>query len=215
MANVDRPRGFTPIGTLSGSPWQDSVQLFYLDGTVNTTTIAVGDIVAMAAGGYLAKIAAAGASPDVVGVVVGVPPAPPAFSTTTGTFGDNHLSNTEPTLAGAGSRHVAASTAGYVYVTTAPDLLMIGQEDGAATPLVLADVGAVVDIVDAGITASTGNSGMEIDSSSKGNTSNDPLRIVALANTPGNELASVDTTKPWADWVVTFNAHISKDITGI
>ena len=214
MANVDRPRGFEPIGTLSGSPWQSSLQLFYCDGSANDTVIAVGDLVVMTAGGYPNRIAAGNGATDLLGVVVGIPPASATFSTTTGRYGDNFLSTTDPVLAGPTANYVAASTAGYILVCTAPDLLMIGQEDGDTTPLVLADVGAAVDITGT-YSATTGHSVMEIDSDTVGTQAGDPLKIVALAQTPGNELASVDTTKPWADWVVTFNTHWTKDNGGV
>ena len=214
MSNVDRPRGFHPIGTLSGSPWQSSTKRFYLDGTANTIAIGVGGIVVMTAGGYLNGIAAGGGGADIMGLVVGIPPAPGTFSTTTG-ITDFSLSATEPTLTGADANHVNASEAGYIDVCTAPDLLMVGQEDGDTTPLTLADIGAAVDIIDGGIDATTGNSTMEIDSSSKGTTAGDPLKLLELHQVPGNELASVDTTKPWADWVCTFNNHWYNDKGGI
>jgi hypothetical protein len=215
MANLDRPRGFAPIGTLSGSPWQASQKLFYLDGSANTIAISVGDLVVMTAGGYLNCLAAGAGATDLVGVVTAIPPADATFSTTTGTFGGHSLSATEPTLVGAGKNTVAASTAGYVMVCTAPDAILVGQEDGVATPLTLAAVGAAVDIINAGSNATTGLSGMEIDSSSVGTTANDPLKLLGLHNIPGNELASVDTTKPWADWMVVYNTTWMQDNGGV
>lgn len=216
MANVDRPRGFSPVGTMSGSPWQASVQTFYLDGSANDTAISVGDVVVMTAGGYLNRLAASAGGADIMGLVVGIPPTPPSFSTTTGVFGGHSLSNTDPTLAGAASNYVAASTAGYVLVCTAPDLIMIGQEDGDTTPLTLAAIGSSCDITAGGVNATTGMSTCELDSDTGGTpTANDAFKILALANTPGNELASVDTTKPWADWLVVFNTHWLYDNGGI
>lgn len=205
MANVDRPRGFTPIGTLSGSPWQASVETIICDAT--HAAIGVGDLIEMTADGYPDVLTAGATDSGVFGVVVGVLPMGAGWNATTGTLGDNHISATEPTLVGAGTRSLAANTAGALLVATAPDLLMVGQEDGDTTPLTLAAVGSNVDIINPGADATTGNSLMEIDSTSVATTATLPLRILHVHNQPGNELASVDATKPWTDWVVTFANH--------
>jgi len=215
MANVDRPRGFAPIGTISGAPWQASQKLFYLDGSANTIAISVGDLVVMTAGGYLNCLAAGNGAADLVGVVTAVSTTSAGFSTTTGTFGGHSLSATEPTLTGSGKNTVAASTAGYVYVCTAPDAILVGQEDGVTTPLTLAGIGGAVDIINAGSNSTTGLSTMEIDSTTVGTQAGDPLKLYGLANTPGNELASVDTTKPWADWMVVYNTTWMQDDGGV
>lgn len=205
MANVDRPNGFTPIGTLSGSPWNASVEVFELDAT--HAAIGVGDLVEMTADGYVDVLTAGATDSGVIGVCVGVLPMGAGFNATTGIFGDNHISATEPTLVGAATRSVALNTAGTILVATAPDLVMIAQEDGDTTPLTLAGIGANVDIVNPGASATTGNSLMEIDSDTVGQLATDPLILLGLHNTPGNELASVDATKPWAVWKVTFANH--------
>jgi len=205
MANVDRPRGFTPIGTLSGSPWQASIEQVECDAT--HALIGVGDLVEMTADGYPDILTAGAVDSGVFGVVVGINVVGSGFNATTGIQGDNHLSASEPTLVGAETRSLALNTAGSLFVATAPDLLMVGQEDGDTTPLTLAGIGANVDIVNPGASATTGNSLMEIDSDTVATTATLPLRLIRLHNQPGNELASVDATKPWTDWVVTFANH--------
>jgi hypothetical protein len=205
MANVDRPRGFTPIGTLSGSAWQGSIEPIQCDAT--HAAIGVGDLIEMTADGYPDILTAGATDSGVFGLVVGVHPVGEGWNATTGKFGDNSLSATEPTLIGAGTRSLALNTAGTLMVATAPDLLMIGQEDGDTTPLTLAAIGSNVDIINPGADATTGNSLMEIDSTSVATTATLPLRLLRLHTTAENELASVDATAPWTDWVVTFANH--------
>jgi hypothetical protein len=205
MANVNRPNGFTPIGTLSGSPWSASVETFQLDAT--HAAIAVGDIVEMTADGYLDILTAGATDSGVVGVVVGVNPVGEGWNATTGTFGSNSLSATEPTLVGINSRSIPLNTAGTLLVCTAPDVVMVGQEDGDTTPLTLAAIGSNVDIIGGGPDATTGQSDMMIDSTSTGQVATDPFILLGLYDIPGNELASVDATLPWAKWKVTFANH--------
>ena len=158
----------------------------------------------MTADGYPDVLTAGAVDSGIFGVVVGIYPAGAGWNATTGKFGDNALSATEPTLVGNATRVLALNTAGTLMVATAPDLVMVGQEDGDTTPLTLADRGANVDIINAGAVS---NSVMMIDSTSKATTATLPLRLLDLHTTPENELASVDATKPWTKWKVTFANH--------
>jgi hypothetical protein len=169
--------------------------------------IGVGDLVEMTADGYPDVLTAGATDSGVVGVVVGIHPTGEGWNATTGKFGDNSLSATEPTSVGAATRSLAANTAGTLMVCTAPDVVMIAQEDGDTTPLTLAAVGSNVDIINPGADATTGNSLMEIDSTSVATTATLPLRLLGLHASPENELASVDATAPWTDWEVTFANH--------
>lgn len=206
MANLDRPNGFTPIGTLSGSPWSGSVEPFELDG--GHALIGVGDLVEMTADGTVDILTAGATDSGVIGVMVGILPAGAGWNATTGTFGDHALSATEPTLVGAGSRSVPLNTVATILVATAPDLVMIAQEDGDTTPLTLTAVGSNVDITTGTPDTTTGQSTMEIDSTSTGTTNTDPLRLLGLHNVPGNEFAAVSSdAAPWAIWKVTFANH--------
>lgn len=201
MSNVDRPNGFTPVGTLSGSPWQGAVQRFDLDAT--HAAIGVGDLVQMTADGYL-DILAAGET-GFIGVVVGVGnwEAAPVG----GILGEHSLSTTEPTLSGASAKSVALNTTGTIYVCTAPDVILEGQEDGDTDPLELADVGSNVEIIGGGPDATTGISSMEIDSSSHATTNTLPLRLLGMVQRPGNTLGDTEAATPWARWLVTPANH--------
>lgn len=207
MANVDKPNGFKPVGTLSGAPWTAFIERFELDGSSNDVTIAVGDLVGMTATGYLNRIKTA-TTTSVRGVVVGVD----TYGATTvgGIQGDNMLSSSDPTLSGAGANRIAASTAGTIYVCTAPDLIMVAQEDADTDPLELADVGQNVAVLDANAHATTGLSQGEIDSSSHNTTNTLPLKLIGLAQEPGNELgdtAAAASRPQTARWLVTFANH--------
>ena len=196
MANFDNPNGATPVGTINGSPWQASVRAYQLDAT--HAAIAVGDFVQMTADGY-PDVYAAGET-QLLGACIGVLPAYP--TTVNGKFGDNQLSNTEPTISGAAVRNSAANATDIILVVTGPDVIYELQEDGDTTPLTLAGIGANVDIINAGVNSTTGNSTMEIDSTTVATTNTLPLRLLGLVQRPGNELASVDATKPWTRWLV-------------
>lgn len=199
MANVDRPNGFTPVGTLSGSPWQASVRLYELDAT--HAAIAVGDLVQMTADGYL-DILAAGET-QLMGVVVGI--INHGAASVLGKQGDHFLSSSSPTLSGVNSKSVPLNTAGYVLVATAPDIILEAQEDGDTDPLELADVGQNVEIIGGGPNATTGISSMEIDSSSHNTTNTLPLRLLGLAQRPDNEYVSGG--QAYTRWLVTPANH--------
>lgn len=184
MANSDRPNGAIPVGTLSGSPWQDSVRAFVLDDS--HSAIAVGDLVQMTADGYL-DVYAAGET-GFIGVMVGKLPAAP--TTVLGKQGEHFLSADSPVLSGTAANQSAANATDTILVCTAPDAVFELQEDGDTDPLELADVGSNVEIINGGISSTTGISGMEIDSSSHATTNTLPFRLLELAQRPGNEYIS-------------------------
>lgn len=181
MANVDRPNGAVPVGTLSGSPWQSSVQAFVLDGS--HSAIGVGDLVQMTSDGYL-DVYAAGET-GFIGVMVGKLPSP--AETVLGKMGDHFISSTSPTLSGATTNTSAANATDTILVCTAPDAIFEMQEDGDTDPLELADIGANIEIVDAGPSATTGMSTMELDSDTHNTTNTLPFRLLGLAQRPDNE----------------------------
>lgn len=202
MANVNRANGGTPIGTLSGTDWNNSVEAIQCDAT--HAAIGVGDLIEMTADGYPDILTAGATDSGILGLVVGISPAGEGWNATTGTFGSNALSATEPTLVGNATRVLPLNTAGTLLVATAPDLLMVFQEDGDTDPLEHADIGQNVEIINAGAVT---NSVMMLDSSSHNTTNTLPLRLIGLHNTPENEYGDVNAATPWAKWKVTFANH--------
>jgi len=201
MANVDRPIGARVVGTLSGSPWEASLEAFTLDG--GHAAIGVGDLVQMTSDGYL-DVYAAGET-GFIGVCVGILPV--SLGVVNGKK-NNFMSSTEPTLTGSGVNTSIANATDTILVCTAPDAIIEMQEDGVGTPLTLVMVGSNVDIINvAGVHGTTGKSQMEIDSSTSAATNTFPLRLLGLVQDPDNELASVDATKPWARWLCTPANH--------
>ena len=73
MANLDRANGFTPIGTLSGSPWSASVEAFETD--AGHALLGVGDLIEMTADGTVDILTTGATDSGVIGVMVGIVPA--------------------------------------------------------------------------------------------------------------------------------------------
>lgn len=188
--NVDRPNGFIPVGTLSGSEWTASIRTYTMDATHDA--IFIGDLVHFDADGFPDQYDAG--DTQVFGVVVGVEV-------------NRTLSNLTEFPG-----YLDTNIAGKIRVATDPNLLMEVQEDGDTTPLVAADVNRNIEIIDGGGSTTTGVSAMEIDSTSNNTTNTLPLRIVALVDRDDNQLASVDSTKPNARWLVTFANHAWKGL---
>jgi len=207
MANVDRPNGAIPVGTISGSPWQDATRAYTLDGS--HSAIAVGDLVQMTADGYLDVYAAGEVT--FIGVCVGVLPA--VAGTVGGIMGDSMLSNSDPTLAGPGARNSAANATDTILVCVAPDAIYEMQEDNDTDNLELADVGSNIEISNAGVDATTGNSTMELDSNSHAATATLPFLLLGMSQRPGNELgdaAAAAGRDEHCRWLVTPANHAFK-----
>lgn len=197
MANTNAPRGLTPVGTLSGAPWTDSIRPFYC---ADSTAIYVGDLVksggtAGAAGVTvfgqdmegIETVAVAGATDALLyGVVVGFSPL-----------------QTDLT-----KLHRAASEARIAYVVTDPLAIYEVQEDSVGNDIAVTQVGNNFDTVYAAGSATTGRSGVMIDSSDSTGTATAQLRLLGLAKRPDNALGS------YAKWQVVINEHAFKSTTG-
>ena len=84
MANVSRPRGLSPVGTLTGAAYNEQGSLFAIANDA-TNTYAIGDVVSLATTGsdangvaYVTKMSADTGMP--LGVIVGIRPADPGTS---------------------------------------------------------------------------------------------------------------------------------------
>ena len=186
MANVDRPNGFRPIGSLSGGSMTGQVQKM-----ISNEALFLGDLVeddatgrADGDGAYQA-CARAEASDAILGVVVGweVDPDSPA------------------------ALHHAASTTLGVYINTDPNVILECQSDDG-TP-VAADVGQNFDIVVASGSTSTGVSNMELDGSSGATTAALPLKLLGFTDVSDNDTASANMK-----CIVMINNHLYKGHTG-
>jgi len=127
MANVSRPRGLSPVGTVTGAPFNEQGQLFAIASDA-TNTYAIGDLVTYAGGSdtngvaYITKMTADSTEP--LGVIVSIRPADPGVS----------LQGVDIDL---GKLYIPQSAGlRYVYVVTDPNVVYEIQADTYA----LADV---------------------------------------------------------------------------
>lgn len=201
MAQANAPRGFTPVGTLNGSPWTDSIRPF-LCPTTDATAIYVGDAVksggtAGAAGTVvygincegMSTVAVAAAGNTMVGVVVGFSPL-----------------QTDLT-----KLHRAASEARIAYVVTDPNAIYEVQESASAdaSSIAVTAVGNNFDHVNTAGSATTGRSAQVLDSTDASGTATAGFRLLGLAPKVGNVLGG------YAKWHVVINEHEFKTTTGV
>jgi len=187
MANVDRVNGLLPVKHLNGAPYNGAVNRYYVPAG-NATPICVGDAVVSAGSADangVADVARAAAGDAIRGVVVGIEP------------------ETDEGLA-----FIAASTAGYVLVADAPDIIFEIQEDSGGAALAVTNVGQNADIVVGTPDTIVGRSAMELDSSTAvGATAQ--LRILGLSQREDNAIG--DNAK----WLVLINEHELKSTVGV
>ena len=129
MANVNAPRGLSPVATLTGASFNEQGQLFAIANDASNT-YAIGDVVKLAGGADASGVAyvSKAASTDVpVGVIVGIRPADSGLSLqgTNIDLGKLYLS------LNSGTR--------YAYVVTDPTVIF--AVEGDATGVAAADVG--------------------------------------------------------------------------
>ncbi len=181
MANLDAPRGFTPVKYRSGKPYCGIARRYYKSATAGI--IGVGDPVIRVTnssdpeGGP--EIVRATTGSAITGVVVAIEP-------------------TENDLEKVG--HLLSADTGYVLVADDPELLFEVQEVSGGTPLAITNIGEHIDSV-AAIDADTtiGRSKYEIDNAAlaTGNT----WRLEGLVRREGNEVGE------HAKWLVMANLH--------
>ena len=195
MANTDSPFGLIPKMYLNGTPWNGKYNIYYVPSTDNTA-IYKGDVVKLAgsasADGIYPDVAQAAATDEtLVGVAIGFGTSPNLM------FDIDNLTR----------NYRAAATAMYVAVVDDPNVIFEAQEDSVGGALAVTDIGNNADIVVGSGSTTTGQSGMEIDSSDK-KTATAQLRILRLANRPDNVLG--DNAK----WLVLINEHVFKSTAG-
>jgi len=137
MANLDAPRGFTPLAL------EDRyVHMYYKSAAV---ILGVGDPVVRAANssdplGY-ASVTRATTGAAITGVVVAILPS-----------------------VGRTTKHLASADTGYVLVADSPDQLFRVQDNGGATGIIVTQIGEHVDSVTAiNANTTTGRSNYELD----------------------------------------------------
>lgn len=185
MPNADVIFGLRPVRHLTGCDFK--ANRYFIPATDGTATF-IGDAVKLAGSADangVPTIAQAAAGDTIVGVVVGFEVDP-----------DNLT-----------RKHRTASTARYAYVVDDPNVIFEIQEDADGGALAAADIGNNVDIVVGSGNATTGLSGMEIDSSTKVTTTAQ-LRILRLVPREDNAIGAN------GKYEVLINEHQFKTATG-
>jgi hypothetical protein len=196
MANVSVVQGLKAVGNLRGDGTTGRVRRYFVPASDNTALF-IGD--AVKSGGTsdpltgLATITQAAAGDTLRGVVVAVDQVDGVA------VGSTNISR----------RHRPASTAMYVMVNDDPDTIFEVQEDADVATTALIDIGENADIIVAAGNASTGLSGMQLDSST--HTPNSAqLRMLGFVQRPNNAPASAN-----AKLLVVINEHELKSTSGV
>lgn len=163
MANINAPRGFTPV-------YLDPAQVhrYYKSAAV---ALGVGDPVVRAADsadpqGYPA-VTRATTGANITGVVVGI----------------------EPDASRPTKRYLASGDSGYVLVADDPNQLFKIQDNGGASGLIVTQIGEHINTVTAiDCNTTTGRSKYEIDTEAV--SSGNQFRIVQKDNSPGNSVGA-------------------------
>lgn len=218
VINADTPFGAVPMGTTSGSPWQSALRRYRADGS---TAIFRGDKVVHTGTGV--------ASTGVFGTGG-------AYHLVTVAVDNNANAVTDATILGlmvapvVDRAIVETEHPGYapasgtpdVLVVTAPDLLMLVQEDNDADPIEMADLGQInIDVTTTTGSTTTGIAAWELDSSTSVSATTGPVRLYELytradniqgdaTGAPGGGGATADNRPKW---LVTW-AHLDLYLRG-
>lgn len=195
MANTDAAFGLRPVGHLFGMDWNASVKKCFVHASY-ATALFIGDPVALqteadhldTTGKHLSvKIAGAGDSEPVLGVIVAA----------------------EPNRSDLTKQYIPASTGGYVYVCTDPNVIYQIQDDGDGTPA-KTWIGANADLASGSGSSTTGIGAWELDASTTPDANDSrSLFILGLSDIEGNELDD------YAIWDVLINCHqLARSSTG-
>lgn len=197
MANKDRPNGFTPTSTMSGSPWQGSIRAYLGEG--NGSDIFPGDAVIMTATGLIDVATAT--STEILGVCVGFQA---QQAGQTNGVSDNFMGNTSFNL---DRQYFDASVDGdsWILVATGLDVLYEVQTSGIIT---YTDVSNNADLVATAGDTTRSLSQQELNSTTSTTTAQ--WRIVAPVNRVDNDVTTANSR-----WVVRLNENHYSKLVGV
>lgn len=188
MANPNKPRGFVPVMTLSGSPWQGMVRMIQIPADF-ATGVFRGDMLTIASDDTATKLGVA-QYPVVEAAAAGSA----YYGVYLGPLVNRAISQTEA------PGYSPTSTATYGLAVVGIDVVYEIQEDNVGNDLALTDIGSVGDLVAGAGSTTTGVSGHLLDSSDvRANTSGHGLQLVALAPKINNDVGT------YAKWLVRIN----------
>lgn len=188
MANVDVPNGLVPV---DGSGGAHCISL-------NPYVIAAGDGTATGVGCPV-KIAGSGDTDTGYPTVIRATAGDACCGVIVGFLADKDYEN---------QTHRSASTRRIALVADSPEQFFSIQEDSVGGALALTNVGQNADMVFASVNTTTGQSGVELDSSTANTTATLGLKILRLDPAVNN---AVGTN---ARWIVKINNHQFGSHTG-
>mgnify|MGYP006288321651 FL=1 len=203
MANVNKPNGFSPVGNLLGSKWNEQGRLYAIPTSDTTNSYAIGDCVMSASGSdsngvrYIQKWGGATTTSALpLGIIVGVRVADPSISLV-----GNSLSLEKAYIA-AGTR----TSVRYVYVVDDPFVLFEAQFDATGATQAQLSLNAAVTISAANQT-SLSNSAPFSDMvlTSPAVTATLPVRLLGAVQKPDNQVTSA--ASPYVRVLCKWNYH--------
>ncbi len=190
MANVSRINGFRPVRYLNGAPWTGAATKYFVR-AADSTALFMGDAVKLDGGSDangIRSVTQATAGAAAVGVVVGMA--------------------VDPLLINS-PQYRPASTARYIMVVDDPNVLFEVQEDAVGGALASDSVGLNASLIVGSGSTTTGQSGMQLDTSTAATTATLELKIMEFSQRPDNEVASAN-----AKVIVKINNHQLGSHTG-
>ena len=191
MANIDAAFGMRPVAKVGSAPGGTTGTTKYSIGDNQATAIFTGDPVKPKADG---TIEVATTSDALLGVFMGCFYTDP--TTKKPTFRNHFPASLSPGDAIA-------------FVADDPDQLFIAQQDSDSSNIVAADLNLNANMIFGAGNTTTGNSGVEIDSSSKNTTATHQVRLIDFYDVPSN-----DATANNSILVVKINNHKMQGHTG-
>lgn len=192
MANVNKPCGLAPVMYLNGSPWNGKARMYCIPDTDDTLIYAIGDPVAYAGGADVngvatITLATAGTGNPILGPIVSGAGAL-AYGASPGVPADSPL-----VIPATKSRNY------YVMVADDPNIIFEAQEEVTGAALAATEVGLNANMV-SGVNNGY-SSTWEIDRTGPAVTATLQLRLLGLAQKPGNVFGD------YAKWWVLINNH--------
>ena len=188
MANVNRPQGAVPVGTLGASSWNGRTSAYLM---IDSTACHIGDFVKLAGSSGTTEVVN---GQDCAGMAT-VSKATASDTTLVGAVVGFSPKQTDLNLSGI---YRAASENRIAYVSDDPNTIYEMQEDSVGNNMDADMVGLSTDIITGTGSNTTGISGQMIDSSDTG-TAGGQMKILGLSKRVDNAIGQ------YAKWLVKIN----------
>lgn len=189
MANTSKIRGFLPVKHVTGAPYNGQANM-YAVAAADATALFVGDPVKLDGSSNvdgLATVTKATQGASVLGVVVGIVPA--KMDPVAGKMSAGSVALDTP-------QYRAASTAAYVMVADAPDIVFEVEAvtgSNASYSFLAADVGLNADLSTVAGSTTTGTSAAALDMATKATTATLQFKILGTVQRVDNESTGAST----------------------